>query len=615
MANKKYVFLSMVLAVGVALVAADFLVPLFFGLPFARLIVRVGIPGLVFIAINTLVVGRRARYYAPDYFQNIEREQLQEHYKSIGGTPIIMLILNVILHLIFISCIFLPANYLKIDPAIKGSLFLAILSLGMIIGAFSYVTVDGFTSNTLISHKLVDYPRNLREKRQTLKVILVPLIITLVSILFTVSVMKLTIIRAGGTMNKIQNIFMLVPLIIYFLIVTSMGLRIRKNSRMLYSSIVNQMENLSSERKDLTKRISICSVDELGTVAGMVNTFCEYMSRGIRDIKDGQNNLSRVGNRLEENASGMADSIAHISLASEKVLAKTQSQQESINTSSAAIHQIATNIDSLEKAISSQVASVNEASAAVEEMIGNISSIGNVTEKMAAQFKTVEAAAAEGSAIQKESSARIDEVAQQSHALQEANRIITTIASQTNLLAMNAAIEAAHAGEAGKGFAVVADEIRKLAENSSKESQKINSELKQIVKTIQLIVNDSSVSSKAFAEVSRRISETEKLVIEVDSAIHEQKTGAGQVMEALRVMNDAAAQVSEGSREMGKGNEAMLKEISELQGSAVEISFSMEEMSGNIKSINTGAREVSDLAATTRSSIQKISEIADGFEV
>jgi methyl-accepting chemotaxis protein len=258
---------------------------------------------------------------------------------------------------------------------------------------------------------------------------------------------------------------------------------------------------------------------------------------------------------------------------------------------------------------------MGQASAAVEEMIGNISSIGSVTQKMATQFETVGEAAAEGTRIQKESTERIREIVVQSQSLQEANKIISTIAAQTNLLAMNAAIEAAHAGEAGRGFSVVADEIRKLAENSSSESQKIRAELNQIIQTISRIVSDSEASGSAFAEVSRRVSETEKLVTEVNNAILEQKTGAGQVMESLRVMNEITAKVSGGSREMSQGSEAMLQEMGILQGSASEIETNMEEMSSSINNINSGAQEVSGLAGNTRSSIQKISDIASGFEV
>jgi methyl-accepting chemotaxis protein len=288
---------------------------------------------------------------------------------------------------------------------------------------------------------------------------------------------------------------------------------------------------------------------------------------------------------------------------------------ESTGNSSHEVQKLSGQIKSLEESIFTQTSSITEASAAVEEMVGNISSIGTVTEKMAAQFETVGKASDEGSRIQKESGERIREIVEQSHALQEANRIIATIASNTNLLAMNAAIEAAHAGEAGRGFAVVADEIRSLAESSAAESKKISVELKQIVSTINHIVKDSEASGHAFAEVSHRIDETERLVLEVNNAIREQKTGAAEVVESLRIMNELTMKVKDGSQEMTKGSEVMVREIGSLQGSAGEISSSMEKMSGSIRDINTGAREVSNLAASARSSIQKISGIADGFEV
>jgi methyl-accepting chemotaxis protein len=248
-------------------------------------------------------------------------------------------------------------------------------------------------------------------------------------------------------------------------------------------------------------------------------------------------------------------------------------------------------------------------------MVGNISSIGSVTEKMAAQFKTVSEASKEGGRIQTESKQRISEIVEQSQALLEANKIIATIAAQTNLLAMNAAIEAAHAGESGRGFAVVADEIRKLAVNSSNESKKIGAELKQIVTTIDKIVKDAEASGSAFAEVSLRVGETEKLVFEVDNAVREQKTGASQVMESLRIMKETNAQVSENSRKMAQGNEEMLREIDALHGSATEISSRMGEVSEGIGKIKSGAQEVSNLAATTDSTIKKISSIVNEFEV
>ena len=609
MGNKKFQYLLLVFLTGIVMVAMDLLLLLFFGHLISNIIVKFSIPAIIFMAVYCGVLGQSAKYFEPAFFKDKSWKELEAGLKKIGGVPIKTIAVAVVIHAAFLAGIFFRTEYLGLDASLRMPIFFLTLSFGMVVGTFIYVICDGLVSRTLIDSKITEYPRDLRERRQESKILIVPVVVTLVSIIFSCSVTMLVMSESNGM------IVVVVTMLIFFLFIMALAISLKRNCNATYNSVIDELHKLSSERKDLTRRISVCSVDELGTMAGMVNTFSGYLNSGIRDIKDGQRNLSEVGKRLEKNASDMANSIAKIAVAAEQVLAKTNGQKESVHTSSAAVHQIAQNINSLEESLTTQTSSMSQASSAVEEMVGNISSIGSVTAKMAAQFKTVGEAAGEGSRIQKESGDRIMGIVGQSESLQEANRIIATIAAQTNLLAMNAAIEAAHAGEAGRGFSVVADEIRKLAENSSKESQKINAELKQIVLSINQIVKDSEASGSAFAEVAKRIDETDKLVNEVDNAIREQKTGAGQVIDSLRMMNDINAKVRDGSREMTQGNEAMLKEISALQESATEISSSMEEISGSIRNLNSGAQEVSDMAADTRTSIQKISAIADSFEV
>jgi methyl-accepting chemotaxis protein len=617
MKNKKHTFLALIIGTGFAMIVADFLILLFFESTFSQLRFRFGIPALIFCALYCFILGRGAQYFDYTWFTKLDGEHYLLWLKEIGAVPIKRIALNVVTHAAFLGIVF-SGNYLGIDTSIKGSLFLAALSFGMMVGTFVYVAGDGLVSRTLLAHNFTGYPSDCREKRQEAKAWIIPVAAILVTLCFTYSVTILGLHKAGGTLAAMKGNAMssiLIPLIVFFICLFCMAFTLKKNSGTIYTSVIVQLENLSSEQKDLTRRISICSVDELGSVAGMVNAFSEHLGGGIRDIKGGQEELSAVGNRLEKNASSMVVSIARISTAVEQVLVKTKGQMESANTSSRAVQGISEQIKSLEESIFTQTSSITKASAAVEEMVGNISSIGSVTEKMAAQFKTVGEASDEGKRIQKESGDRIREIVEESQALQDANKIISAIAANTNLLAMNAAIEAAHAGEAGKGFAVVADEIRKLAENSAAESRKIGAELKQITTTINRIVQDATVSENAFAEVSRRIDETGKLVLEVDSAVHEQKTGASEVLESLRVMRDLTMKVKDGSQEMNQSSEAMVREISTLQNSAGEIETSMEEISGGISSINTGAQEVSSLAAATHASIDKISGIANSFKV
>jgi len=621
--NYQFSFLALVFLTGLSMIAADFLLLIYFEINFSQLSLKLGIPGLIFLVIYCVILGRNAKCFSKSYFNqtdsgNDQEKEFLEKIKKIGAIPIKMIALNVVIHAVFLACVYINKEYLSIQAEMQGPLFLASLAFGMLVGTFIYVSGDGMVSGTLIARNFSDYPRNLRENRQELKAMIIPLAAVLMALIFSCSVTLLGIGKAGGSLQDLQGskwLVLLIPIIIVFVCVTVLCITLKKNASVLFTSIIEQLENLSSDQKDLRKRITVCSVDELGTIAGMVNTFCNHLSEGIHDIKSGKDNLIHVGNRLEENASGMAASVGQMSVASEQVLIKTKSQMDSVNTSSQAVQRISDNIKSLDESIIVQTSSMNEASAAVEQMVGNITSISSVTEKMESQFKTVGESSEQGGRVQKESAERIRTIVAQSQDLQDANKIIATIAAKTNLLAMNAAIEAAHAGEAGRGFAVVADEIRQLAINSTEESKKIGTELKQIVKTIDHIVKDSEASTNAFIDVTNRIYDTGKLVHEVNNAIREQKIGASQVIDFLRMMNEHTEKVNGGSREIGHSSSIMLKEIHTLQSNAGEIMTRMEEMSVGIKNINNGAQGVSELAVKTRSSIQKISVIADGFKV
>ena len=375
------------------------------------------------------------------------------------------------------------------------------------------------------------------------------------------------------------------------------------------------LEDISSGEADLTKRIEQKSNDEIGDVVNGFNKFAGKLQNIIGDVKTSKDELLVAGEDLSGATQDTASSITEIIANIESMTNQINAQNQSVSSTAGAVNEIASNIESLEKMIESQSAGVTQASAAVEEMIGNIISVNSSVEKMALSFDELRANSQTGITKQQNVNERIAQIESQSQMLQDANVAIASIAAQTNLLAMNAAIEAAHAGEAGKGFAVVADEIRKLSETSTAQSKTIGNQLNNIKDSINDVVSASSESSIAFEAVSRKLEETDALVIHIKSAMEEQNEGSKQITEALHSMNDSTIEVRNASAEMQEGNRMILEEVKQLQNATTQMTQSMEEMSVGARKINETGAALTEVASQMKGSINKIGEQVDQFKV
>ena len=365
---------------------------------------------------------------------------------------------------------------------------------------------------------------------------------------------------------------------------------------------------------DYSERYPDYITKEASLLANGFNLVTERLEANINSMKESRVSLNEAGGKLSGTIEDLMSSIVQIGASISNTGMNLKNQTNSVSQSAQSISKILDMIHQLEELVQTQVKAVQGASTAVEQMVGNINEVDKSVDKMAHSFGVLDQTAQNGVQTQNELQKQIIEIENQSKLLSEANKVIASIAGQTNLLAMNAAIEAAHAGDAGQGFAVVADEIRKLSETSSTQSKTIGAQLKSIQAAINTVVQATQSGVQDYANLSKEIQDTDMLVQQIKAAMTEQQQGSTQILGALNEMNGSTQQVQDASKEITTASQAIIDDVAVLQNETKVMGQSMDEMGLSADKMQEAGLSLAGVSKTVETSIEEIGKQIDLFE-
>ncbi|MDR2632405.1 MAG: methyl-accepting chemotaxis protein [Treponema sp.] len=379
--------------------------------------------------------------------------------------------------------------------------------------------------------------------------------------------------------------------------------------------VADAIKDISEGEGDLTRRLVIHKDDEIGVLGVYFNQTMERIRVLVVSVKKQSIALFDIGNELASNMTETAAAVNQINANIQSIKARVMHQSTSVNETNAIMEQITENINKLNTHVNIQSANVAASSSAIEQMIANIQSVTQTLIKNADNVKKLMEASEVGKTGLQEVSADIQNIARESEGLLAINAVMENIASQTNLLSMNAAIEAAHAGEVGKGFAVVAAEIRKLAENSGEQSKTISAVLKKIKDSIVKISSSTDNVLNKFEAIDSGIRVVSIQEENIRNAMEEQGSGSKQILESINQLNNVTQIVKSGSDEMNEGSKQVIAESKNLSMVTQEITNGMNEMASGADQINAAVNKVNSISEQNKENIDVLVKEVSKFKV
>jgi len=412
-------------------------------------------------------------------------------------------------------------------------------------------------------------------------------------------------------MAIIRNLFIVLLFIIVALIAMDVVLSKKVSSH--FKELGEACKYLA--QGDFTRKYPDYLTTEASQLAAGFNTFSESIGELVRTIRNSSNTIQGVSDRLSENSSEIQASVSTTDEAIGEVNKSIENQSKAIASVNEAVSQVSGKTQTLDQEIENQNRLIISSSENIEGMMKTFFDIAKTSETMSAKVENIVESSAANTTALKNSVSQIQEVQAESGALLEMNKVISSVASQTNLLAMNAAIEAAHAGESGKGFAVVADEIRKLAEKTSKQAKDSSESLKSIQDKINVISASSLDVEKSFEETIGEINNFERTMDELSQKVKEQGNKAEEILSSLADIKNSCTMVKDGANVITSVTKNVAENCSSLTAIQSEVDAGIRSCDSASKALASTSQSVEDISRQAQKSVADLSDAVSRFTV